>query len=415
MAIVLGDVELARFFLAVALLLIGSHTIGYLFTLLKLPKVIGEIFGGLIFGPTLLGYFFPEIFQKIFLDQGNLLAVLYWLGLCLLMFCSGFEIEPNFDKKDKKITLWLIATSTIIPFIFGWLATSFFDLTQLVGVKKNIIALKLVIAVAIAVTSIPVVSKIFFDLGIIKTKFAKIILATATVHDIVLWVFLAIATGLVTSGNVSTFYITSHVGITILFFIAVILLIPKIVKLFRAKKISPIPKNYEFGFVMAILLLFVVLANYLKVNLVFGAFLAGIIIGLLRNQKFRQIRENIKEIAFAFFVPIYFAIVGIKLDLINSFDIKFFFIFLLFAMVVQGLTVFLTAKSLRYNNLSSFNLAAAMNARGGPGIVLATIAFDVGIISEKFFVTLVMLAIVTSLLAGIWLRYVKSRNMPLLS
>ncbi len=55
-----------------------------------------------------------------------------------------------------------------------------------------------------------------------------------------------------------------------------------------------------------------------------------------------------------------------------------------------------------------------MNARGGPGIVLATVAFDLGLISETFFVALVLVAIVTSLIAGYWLRYVKARGGELL-
>ena len=94
----------------------------------------------------------------------------------------------------------------------------------------------------------------------------------------------------------------------------------------------------------------------------------------------------------------------------GSFFIGFFFL----AVLTQGITVLLTAKYLKYTWLSSFNFAMAMNARGGPGIVLATIAFDSGIISENFFVTLIILSILTSLLAGAWLRFIVSRNWKLL-
>lgn len=116
----------------------------------------------------------------------------------------------------------------------------------------------------------------------------------------------------------------------------------------------------------------------------------------------------------AFFIPIYFAVVGIKLDLIHHLDILFFLIFVVFAIIVQAIAVLLTMRFLKYDWLSSFNLAVVLNDRGGPCIVLATLAFDLGIISENFFVTLVLLAIITSLTAGTWLRYVLSKGWPLL-
>ena len=89
-------------------------------------------------------------------------------------------------------------------------------------------------------------------------------------------------------------------------------------------------------------------------------------------------------------------------------------IFLLFAFVVQTIAVLATTRFLNYNWLSSFNLAVALNDRGGPCIVLATLALESGIISENFFVTLILLAIVTSLSAGMWLEYVLKKGWPLL-
>ena len=408
------NIEVARFFLAVALLLLSAHFFGYLFHRLKMPKVVGEIFGGIILGPTFLGYFMPEIYKRIFLGENSLLAVVYWFGLVFLMFGSGFELETKFNKRDKKTIIFIIIGSTVFPLIFGWYALSFFDAAKLIGIKNNLFALKLIIAVAIAVTSIPVVSKIFFDLGIIKTRFAKIILSIATIHDIVLWVFVAIATALVSSSEISIKNIGLHIGYSVLFFAAAIFIMPKVIEFVNNLRLNVIPKNYEVGFIIFVLLLFVVLASYLDINVVFGAFLAGIIVGFVRSQKFIKAKLHVKEFSFALFVPIYFAIVGIKLDLIHSFDAAFFIVFFIFAMVIQGTAVLLTARLLRYSWLSCINLAISMNARGGPGIVLATVAFDLGIISENFFVTLVMLSIMTSLAAGSWLRYVVGKRWNLL-
>jgi len=379
-----------------------------------MPKVIGEIFGGVLLGNTLLGYFFPEIHKTVFANQYNFLLVIYWFGLVLLMFISGFEIDFNFEKKDLKTVSILTVTTTIIPFLCGWYLTDLINLKELIGTSNNLISLKLVISISIAITSIPVISKIFFDLNIINTNFAKIVLGTATMHDIVLWIFLAIATGLVSSTVLSISVISKHIFITLGFFAICLLFIPKIIDLLRKFDVMSLIKNYEFGIIIFILLSFVVLAGIFDVNVIFGAFLAGIAVGYLKNPEFIKAKNYLKEFSLVFFVPIYFSIVGLKLDFIRQFNPLFFLLYLIAAFLIQWITVYFTAKLLKYGNLASMNLAVAMNARGGPGIVLATVALELGIINENFFTTLISLSLATSLITGVWLKYIINKGLPLL-
>ena len=111
-----------------------------------------------------------KLYHDIFLAQGELLATIYWLGLVLLMFCSGFEIQRKFEKRDGKVITALVIGTTVVPLIFGWISTYFFDLENIIGPQNNILSLKLVITVALAITSIPVISKIFMDLGIVRRQ-----------------------------------------------------------------------------------------------------------------------------------------------------------------------------------------------------------------------------------------------------
>lgn len=149
-------------------------------------------------------------------------------------------------------------------------------------------------------------------------------------------------------------------------------------------------------------------------NWVFGAFLAGIAIGMMPEEVFALAKAQVKSISLAVFTPVYFAVVGLKLDLIHSFDILFFLGFLIFSTALKGGGALVVGRLIKQKRLPSLNLAIALNARGGPGIVLATVAFDMGLISETFFVALVLTAIVTSLIAGFWLRYVKKKGWELL-
>jgi Kef-type K+ transport system membrane component KefB len=115
--------------------------------------------------------------------------------------------------------------------------------------------------------------------------------------------------------------------------------------------------------------------------------------------------EAMKKFSLAFFIPIYFAGVGMQLDLINDFDIVFFVLFFLLATVVKAFSVWAGARVVGESNSTAVNLAVALNARGGPGIVLATVTLSAGVINGTFFTAIVVLSIVTSLLAGVWLDH----------
>lgn len=415
--ITLNNMELTRFFFAIVLLLVSAHGFGYIFQKFKMPKVIGEIVGGLILGPSLLGFFAPNIYRWIFNAfeaEGKLISIIYWIGLVLLMFVSGFEIQKSFSKGDKKTIFVLLLGATAVPFIAGWIAPNFYDFSPFLGSAENMLALKIIIAIAVAVTSIPVISKIFIDLKIMNTRFAKIVLATATIQDIILWVALAIATGLVSTETVSTSNITFTILITLAFFGVSLLIMPKLIRFSNNLRINLLIKSSVSGYALFICFFFAAIASILNVNVVFGAFLAGIIVGTMPNEKFGNVKTHIKEISLAFFIPIYFAVVGLKLDLIHNFDLMFFLGFLLFTTIFETAGTLIAAKLIKKDWLSSFNLAVAMNTRGGPGIVLATVAFDLGIINETFFVTLVMIAIITSFLAGYWFKVIISKKLPLM-
>ena len=182
--IILSDFELTRLFFAIVLLLASAHSFGYLFQrLLGIPKVIGEIIGGLVLGPTFLGFFVPSVYQWIFqafTQEGQLIAIMYWIGLVLLMFISGFEIQRSINKEDRKLIGSILLGATAIPFLVGWFTSYLYDFSPYLGKNGNTLSLTIIVAIAIAVTSIPVISKIFLDLGIIHTRFSKIFLSTPT-------------------------------------------------------------------------------------------------------------------------------------------------------------------------------------------------------------------------------------------
>jgi Kef-type K+ transport system membrane component KefB len=153
--------------------------------------------------------------------------------------------------------------------------------------------------------------------------------------------------------------------------------------------------------------------------LVFASFLAGF--GLVggvagtERARFSDSLDSIARVSFGTFIPIYFALVGYKLVLGRDFSFPMLGIFFALSSLLALLSVGLAAKLAGFCKLDIVNLAITTNARGGPGIVLASVAFDAGIINAQFYTTLVLTAVLTSQAAGAWLRFVLSRGWPLLS
>lgn len=190
--------------------------------------------------------------------------------------------------------------------------------------------------------------------------------------------------------------------------------VPRMIKAFNKARWNVLAQHSPTGYAIAILLAYCAVAGGLDVNLVFAAFLAGF--ALVDNERaiFQDSIDAISKVSFAFFIPVYFAIVGLKLDLIRGVSLPMIVLFIVGTCVVKMLSVALAGRFAGFRGLELINLGITTNARGGPGIVLASVAFDAGIISSKFYTTLVVAAVLTSQLAGAWLDYVLRKGWPLL-
>lgn len=427
----LGGLELARLLLALTLLLVAAHALGYLAHRFGQPRVIGEILGGLLLGPTLFGALAPGLHAQVFPLEGPVPLVLdamYQLGLLLLMFSAGAEIRSAFRPDERRTVAAVTVTGMVAPFVVGLGFVALLPEGAHIGPAGNRSAFILVFALAIAVTSIPVISRIMFDLGILETAFARIVLAVAVIEDVVIYVLLAIALGLVTgtSGDAvglpgviglapgSAGSIAFHVIATVGFLGLALWLGPPVYRAVLRFRFNVVKRGSAIAFQIVFMLVITMLAVSLDVVPLFGAFVAGIVVGSAEGTDgAEQARETIRTFSFAFFIPVYFAIVGLRLDLLSGFEPLFFLLFLAVACAAKYASVWIGARWSGETPAGARNLSVALNARGGPGIVLASVAYDAGIVDQGFYAVLVMLAIVTSLLAGSWLGRVVRSGSPL--
>ena len=416
----MSEASVGPFLVALFALLGAAHLVGFLFERLHQPRVVGEILAGLVLGPSVLGQLYPASSSAIFqvsagskIASNELLGFVYWLGLLLLMFVSGAETSGLFSRHEQRQVGWLALAGTGLPFAIVVLASPWLPLGGIMGSAGHSTALLLVIGIAVAVTSIPVISRIFFDLKILHTRFARLVLGVAVIEDTVLWAVLAIATALATSAAFPKSEIVRHVACTIGFFAAGMTLAPALFQRFSRVRWNVLAKSSPVGYVVLVLFTYCAVAARFNVSLVFAAFLAGLAIP--RDARFKEALESLKRFAFGVFVPIYFAIVGFNLDLSRAFSLRLLTAFLVGACVLKLVCVAAGARLAGFRKLDIVNLAIATNARGGPGIVLASVAFDKGIVNSVGYTTLVLLAVLTSQAAGAWLEYVLRKGWPLLS
>lgn len=220
------------------------------------------------------------------------------------------------------------------------------------------------------------------------------------------------ATDMADSAGLPQKKIALHIALTLLYFLMGLSLAPRATKLVSKSRFNLLARNSPVSYTLLIVFSYVAVAGLMHVNLVFAAFLAGFAVS---RKRLGEAMEIISRFSFALFIPVYFALVGYSMVFGKAFSLPMLLGFLAGACALKLTAVSLGARLAGFRGLDVINLAVATNARGGPGIVLASVAYEAGIISAAFYTTLVLVAVLTSQAAGAWLEYVIRRGWPLLS
>ncbi|MCR5059459.1 MAG: cation:proton antiporter [Saccharofermentans sp.] len=405
----LSENEIIITLIALSLLLFSAWVFGTLLEKIKGPRVVGEILGGMLFGGSCLYLFFPNVMSGIFLSypqEGKVLNIFYQLGLIFLMFLSGYNTDIKADKSNAKVIGLVFTGATVIPMLasipfFGMFENSF------IGSINNVFAYRLVFAIGVAITSIPVISKIFFDMGIMNTKFSNTVLTVSTFQDLLLWILLNVATSTAKAGEIRLSSMLITVGATIGVFVIIALI---------SKHIREVKNSWKpgtFYTLCCVLLLMTCGSLYLAgINIMYSAFVVGYLVKAIfgTGEVPKKRMEYLGHFAFSFFIPIYFALVGIQLNVIHGFSVVRFLLFFGIAFGLEFIGTWLLLLPSKLSMGTRMNFAVTMNARGGPGIVLATVAYAYDIISAEFFTVLILTTMLSSMIAGYWLRFQQKKN-----
>lgn len=414
----MADGTLAPLLLTVAVMLGVARATGWLFTRAGQPAVIGEILGGLLLGPTVLGAVAPAV-QRLIVpalatDRGDGIDLLASLGLLVVMYSAGTRAVARVPRADGRTILAVALLGMAIPFALGLVVMGSIDLGPILGPARSTTALELVLATVIAITSVPVIARILTDLGLGDTRFARLVLVVGVLEDLALYAILGIAIGLAApqggSGLTGDLHLDagSVLGVAVYaavtagllaaaFFVARAGLWPRVA--------SRLTGAGELSTLLCLIGLGIAAASYLGVNSAFAALMVGIATaGTGCSTPARPPVATIEAIGSGGLVPLYFASVGAGLDLAADLQLTFTLELVVIGCMLKATSVYLGARLAGEPPAIAGPLAVALNARGGQGIIAATLARSAGIVNDAGFASIVVLALATSALAGWWLR-----------
>lgn len=393
---------LAILLLQILVIIITARIFGFLFKKIGQPAVIGEVIAGIFLGPSFFGRYFPSYTAFIFPATSlQNLQVFSQFGLTLFMFMIGMELDLKALKKKKMADAVIIShASIIVPFSLG-MSLAYFLYSEFAPSNISFLFFSLFMGIAMSITAFPVLARILQERGITSTNLATITLTCAAVNDITAWCILAVVIAIIKAES-----LTSGV-LTIIMAAGYVLFMLKVVRPFlknfgednRADKIISFNK---VTIVFGILLLSSYLAEVAGIHALFGAFLAGVV--MPAQSTFRKaIIEKVEFVSLGLLLPLFFAYSGLRIQLAFLNDGHSWgicgLIFLIAAAGKIGGSM-LAARLVGQSWKDSLSIGALMNTRGLMELIVLNIGYDLGILTPKFFVMMVFMALATTLMTG---------------
>lgn len=369
---------------------------------IRQPAVAGEIIAGILLGPTILGAYFPEFHSMLFPDAGGSVVALegfVQVALVLLLFIAGLEVELHVVWQQGRNAFFTSVFGLVIPFTTGFLAAYLFP--DFFGNRDggDQLVFALFLGAAMGITALPVIARVLMDLNIFKSNMGMLIIASAMITDLVGWMIFSVILSMLGHGN-NNMSLGATIALTVGFTIMMLTIGKNIIN----KGLPWINKKLAWpGGVLSVSIascfLWAAFTEYIGIHAIFGAFIFGVALGQTIH-----FSERAKEIVHHFinniFSPLFFVSIGLRANFFENFSLTLILVVLALAFLGKiagsGIGAFLGG----YSTRNSLAVGFGMNARGAMEIILGLIALDYGLIDEKLFVALVVMALVTSITSG---------------
>ncbi len=391
--------ELTSFLMGLSVLLGSAHLLGEIARRLGQPVVIGEMAAGVLLGPSLLGWLAPGLQAWLFPDAGPAaiaLDAIIVLAVAMLLLVAGMEVDLSTVWRQGGTALSAGLGGALIPLAAGaaaaWYAPAWWGMPP--GGSPGVFAA--FFGVAMAVSALPVIAKILLDLDLLKTDFGMLTLVAATLTNLLAWLIFSVLAGTGHTEASLAYTVALTVG-----FVGLILTVGR----WLADRMLPWVEAHlvwpggVLGFILVVGLAGAAVTEAIGIHAIFGAFLAGIALG-----DSAHLREHTRHIVYRFvegiLTPIFVAGIGLEVNFVANFHIGLVLRVVILGTALKVLGCSLSARLGGLRGIEVWGIGWALNARGELGIVLGLIAWQAGLISERLFVALVTLALVSTAMTG---------------
>lgn len=387
----------AMLLLQIISILLVSRVFGFLFVKIGQPTVIGEILAGIVLGPSLLGYFFPEAYSFLFApDSLSNIYILSEIGLVLFMFVIGMELDLSALKNKMGTTFVISQASIVIPYFMGmWLAYYLYE--EFAAGQTDFISFALFIGISMSITAFPVLARIVQEKGLTKSHLGTISIASAAFNDVTAWCVLAAVIAISKTGSLDSSLF--NIGLAVAYILVMMFLVKPFLK-----RIGEIYKNSEvvnksvFAFFLLVLIISAYITQLIGIHALFGAFLAGVIMPPLPSFR-KLIVDKVEDVSLTLLLPLFFVYTGLRTEigLLNTPYLWWIaFIFIVVAVVGKFIGSAFSAKVLGETWKDSLSIGILMNTRGLMELIVLNIGYEMGILPPPIFVMLVIMALVTT-------------------
>jgi len=394
--------KIAILIMQIGTILLVSGVMGRICKRFHQPRVIGEMLAGILLGPSLLGWVAPWISAALFPPSSLAsLNALSQVGLLVFMFVIGLELNPRLLRDRGHTALLISHTSITIPAFLGMLL-AFYLYPRLSNDNVRFTHFALFLAISMSVTAFPVLARILTECGLLRTEVGAMAIACAAFDDVSAWSLLAVVVTLVRSGHLSGISFWAQIlGSLAYVAVAIFLLKPALGRLLKWRQ----RKGAGVGDILPLCLLVAfgsaLITEGLGIHALFGAFLIGAV--MPKEREFVQSLTERLEGVTLLLLPLFFAATGLRTSIALVSDAEmWFYCALVVAVAILGKFggAMIAARTSGMGWRESGAIGILMNTRGLMELIVLNIGLDIGVISPALFTILVVMALVTTFMAG---------------
>ena len=404
----LNENNIFIFLVQVFILLLCARGLGELFRRWKQPALTAEILVGIVFGPTILGRFFPAIHQYIFPPdaiQKNMLETVAWVGILFFLLKTGLEIDFSSAWRQRGDALKISFADLTVPMAIAFVPCLFLPEKYMMDPSQRII-FALFVATIMTISALPVTARVLGDLNLYKTDIGFLIMSALSVNDLLGWVFFTLILGFFTQASIAITEIAIVVVATIGFAVLCLTYGRKMADgiISKIKKTNLPEPSTSLTFICLLGILCGAITLKIGIHALFGFFIAGIMAGEAKALSERT-RHIISQMVHAIFIPLFFASVGLKIDFFRNFDVFFVLFILVVGIAGRFMGAWTGVKLTGKYKANRFLISLAHIPGGEMQIVVGLLALEYRLISEQVFVAVVFGAVVSSVILGPAMSY----------